>query len=920
MYRWLARLTAARARHPEPRRPTRPGLEALETRCVPTTVTNLGDAGAGSLRQEIANTAAGGTVDFAPGLTGTITLTSGEIVINKNLTISGPGAGLLSVSGNNNSRIFDITSGANVSVGISGLTLTGGNGTGGGNLGGGAIRIDQNETVSISNTVVTGNTSSGDDGGGLLGRSGSILSVTDSTFSNNIVTGNVNDGGGLSFQFGANATIESCTITGNSTEDAGGGIELGFGSLTISDSTISNNTSGRRGGGIACDTTKGNLTVVRSTISGNTTTTNLVGGDGGGGIFGVGIKATILDCTITGNQTINAAVGGSGGGGDGGGIDIDGGIDFFNPGSWTIRSSTIAFNSAAGKGGGIVTRGSAFPDVTLQSSIVADNTSAGSPSDLVNLTGTISGDHDLIRATPAANTIAINKGGNLFGVDPLLAPLASNGGLTQTHALKAGSPAIDKGSNPANLDTDQRGAPFGRVAGSAADIGAFEVQTTTTNLLTDNTTLSASGADQTFTLSASVSGSAGTVNEGQVIFTVRLGGMVIGTPVAGTVSNGVSSAVFTLPANTAAGAYTVTAAYVDNAASPLFAASNGNGTLTVKAASTPAPSPEPGPGPGPMGSNTPGIFAVGSGAGGLPLIDVYDAQTGAFKLQFQAFETGFTGGVRVAVGRLNGQDVIIAAAGPGGFPLVRVFTASGAPISQFEAFGHGFAGGVWVAAGDLNGDGGLEIVTGPDAASNSSPFITIHDVTGKQIGGNVPVFEEGFHGGVRVAIEDLNGDGKPEIVASAGPGGLPLVQVINGQTLQRGMRFGVFDPTFSGGLFVTGAVLDASGLGRIVVAADGGDGKATDEPVVREYDAAGTLLHGDVMALDASYHGGVDVKAVRGFGRSFDSLLVGPVRAHTPSVTVLDENLNAQSSQGFNVLDPKTKALDAVFANGLYLG
>jgi hypothetical protein len=83
---------------------------------------------------------------------------------------------------------------------------------------------------------------------------------------------------------------------------------------------------------------------------------------------------------------------------------------------------------------------------------------------------------------------------------------------------------------------------------------------------------------------------------------------------------------------------------------------------------------------------------VGAGTGGLPLVDIFDAATGAFKLQFQAFETGFTGGVRVAVGRLNGQDVVIAAAGPGGFPLVRVFSATdGTPLGQFEAFGHGFS-------------------------------------------------------------------------------------------------------------------------------------------------------------------------------------------------------------------------------------
>src|SRR5262245_3058191 len=93
------------ARPPRPPLTARPRLEGLEERVVPTTVTNLNDAGAGSLRQEVANTAAGGTVNFAAGLTGTITLTTGQITINKSLTVAGPGPGVITVSGNNASRI-----------------------------------------------------------------------------------------------------------------------------------------------------------------------------------------------------------------------------------------------------------------------------------------------------------------------------------------------------------------------------------------------------------------------------------------------------------------------------------------------------------------------------------------------------------------------------------------------------------------------------------------------------------------------------------------------------------------------------------------------------------------------------------------------------------------------------------------------
>src|SRR5262249_40076899 len=143
----------------------------------------------------------------------------------------------------------------------------------------------------------------------------------------------------------------------------------------------------------------------------------------------------------------------------------------------------------------------------------------------------------------------------------------------------------------------------------------------------------------------------------------------------------------------------------------------------------------------------PGVFAVGAGAGNLPLIDVYDVTTGAFLRQIDAFED-FSGGVRVAAAVLNAQDVIVAAAGRGGFPLVRIFRASdGAQIGQFEAFDHTFSGGVFVAVGDLDGDGVPEIVTGADADPNGFALITVHNMAGQQISPNILAFDAAFKGG-----------------------------------------------------------------------------------------------------------------------------------------------------------------------------
>src|ERR1700682_4522709 len=118
--RWFARTPSGTAQ--ANRRRFHPRLEALEDRTLPAPflVSNLNDSGVGSLRAAIAaaNAAAPGPneIDFAAGLHGTITLTSGELLITRSVTINGPGANKLSVSGNNASRVFDMTTGLNVVI------------------------------------------------------------------------------------------------------------------------------------------------------------------------------------------------------------------------------------------------------------------------------------------------------------------------------------------------------------------------------------------------------------------------------------------------------------------------------------------------------------------------------------------------------------------------------------------------------------------------------------------------------------------------------------------------------------------------------------------------------------------------------------------------------------------------------------
>jgi hypothetical protein len=263
-------------------------LEQLEERAVPTifTVTNLNDGGAGSLRRAIDSANADAIPDvitFAPGLTGTINLTlagddntnaGGDLDILNPVSIEGPGADLLKVRQIvPNQRVFDVQPASGANVSISGLTITGGNGT---NDGGGGVRMVGAVDLTLSAVEVTGNSSGFVNGGGgvLQLDTGSLLVINNSTIANNL-TGAGLDGGGIRVVNGA-ASILNSTISGNTTGAEGGGILIsGAGSAIIRNSTIvgnrAPNTSLGRGGGILIasgGTAKLSSTIVAGNIAG----------------------------------------------------------------------------------------------------------------------------------------------------------------------------------------------------------------------------------------------------------------------------------------------------------------------------------------------------------------------------------------------------------------------------------------------------------------------------------------------------------------------------------------------------------------------------------------------------------------------------------------------------------------------------
>jgi len=273
--------------------------------------------------------------------------------------------------------------------------------------------------------------------------------VGNSTFSN----AQYGAGGGLYFRasFGGapvSVVLTDSDVSSNSADLNGGGIGAG-GDLHIARGTISGNSANRDGGGIA--QFDGNLELIDSTLTGNIA----LGRGGGIFLFGYG-NATTSNSTISENLAI-----------------LNGGGIANTYGSVALANSTVAFNMANGHGGGIYFR---YPDyaLELQSTIVAGNAAAGSAEDIWSPGLVVSGANNLVQN--AGDGIGLPS--DTLTADPLLQPLADNGGPTYTHALGADSPAIDVGSNDAGLAFDQRGAGFARVSGAAADIGAFELQST----------------------------------------------------------------------------------------------------------------------------------------------------------------------------------------------------------------------------------------------------------------------------------------------------------------------------------------------------------------------------------------------------------------------------------------------------------
>jgi hypothetical protein len=222
------------------------------------------------------------------------------------------------------------------------------------------------------------------------------------------------------------------------------------------------------------------------------------------------------------------------------------------------------------------------------------------------------------------------------------------------------------------------------------------------------------------------------------------------------------------------------------------------------------------------------ITGAGSGAG--PHVKVFDGGTGTEIRSFFAYAPTFVGGVRVAAGDVNGDGRadIITATGPGAGPHVKVFDGvSGAEIRSFFAYDANFRGGVFVAAGDFNGDNVADIVTGTD--TGGAPLVKVFNGPNLAALRSFSAYAPGFMGGVRVAVGDVNGDGHDDIITGAGPGEGPHVKAFDGQSGGLLRSFFPYDPDFRGGVFVAASDVGHAGVFDLNVDAGAGDDRVAVE-------------------------------------------------------------------------------------------
>jgi uncharacterized delta-60 repeat protein len=317
--------------------------------------------------------------------------------------------------------------------------------------------------------------------------------------------------------------------------------------------------------------------------------------------------------------------------------------------------------------------------------------------------------------------------------------------------------------------------------------------------------------------------------------------------------------------------------------------------------------------PPPLAANQK-IFVTGADAGGGPDVKVFDAATHQALGSFFAFDPSFTGGVRVAVGDVNGDSFpdLITAAGPGGGPNIIVYSGKdGSQLLNFFAYDPHFTGGVYIAAGDVNGDGDADIICGADAGGG--PNVTVFSgKDGSRLLSFFP-YDMNFTGGVRVAAGDTNGDGRAEIITGAGPGGGPNVTVFRTSDLAIFLdnptelqSYFAYAQAFSAGIYVSAGDVNGDGKADVIVGAGAGGG-----PNVAAFNGVDGAPLASFFPYDMVFTGGVRVAGVTPTSGDRAQVICVPGPGGGPDVRIVD-GLTGQQLDDFFAYDPR-------FTGGLFI-
>ncbi len=891
------------------------------------TNTQVGDAAAGEVG------GIGGatdTITFASSLQGsTLNIPNGVLGITDDLTITGLGSSQFAIDAQSETGIFDVS--GSITVSISGLTLASGFASFGGAI------YNQDADLTLTEVVIRDSEAFGGEGGG--GRGGGLFNeVGQVTILDSMITNNSADFGGAVSNSAGSVRIQQSTISNNNGGFDGGGI-YNAGSLQVRNSTLSGNSSFADGGGIY---NTGNVMVTNSTLSGN------FASGFGGGIDNEGNLTTVND-TVVANWAANHES-----------VIAGDGNDFLfggNGNDLTFGDATIGDMLAAGDGG----MGNDSLTLVDPNEASEDETPAGEDADYLifgegNDSLNAGAGQDLVTAADGNDTLSAGDGGDPVVAadanDTLIAGDGAGGGIWTGGSTTLGNTIVAGNVQGANRTPDDLGGQFVNpesgynLIGDPSSSGGLAEG--------DNGNRVGDGAGGLLPLDQIVDptlqNNGGPTETHQLVLTGRAVDAGSNTLAVNPGPDGVAGTSDDVPLATdqrgfprvvdvagipnATGGVDIGAVEYEPTAFDIFPldafqlegnAGVTNFTFVVYRSDS-------------VGATSVDYFVTGITADandfapGTPLSGTVQFADGEYQqiitlgvegdFQLERNETftvnltnpaqGTTINTASATGEiLNDETIEVFGAGSGtgteSMPpqVIVKNAATGEVLHNFYAYDFNFRGGVRVAAADVNGDGAPDVITG--AGPGGGPHVKVFDgLTGQTIASYF-AYSANFTGGVFVAAGDVNGDGHADIITGAGAGGGPHVKVFDGQTLQTLRSFFAYAAGFSGGVTVASGDVNYDGYSDVVTGAGPGGG-----PHLKVFDGSNGQTIASFFAYNPGFTGGVTVAAGDVNGDGYADIITGAGAGGGPHVKVFDGSTLQTLASFF--------AFDANLTTGIFVG